>query len=67
MVLVIEGPGASTTRSGTAASVTGSGAALTPRIRTNSRRGLTDTTRTSYPPVEAVHLLGFRVDLHADA
>lgn len=55
MVLVIEGPGASTTRSGTAASVTGSGAALTPRIRTNSRRGLTDTTRTSYPPVEAVH------------
>jgi IclR family mhp operon transcriptional activator len=25
------------------------------RIRTNSRRGLTDETRRSYPPVEAVH------------
>ena len=26
-----------------------------PRIRTNSRRGATDSTHTSYPPVEAVH------------
>ena len=33
---------------------TGIGKPLAPRIRTNSRRGLTDTTRTSYPPVEAV-------------
>lgn len=30
-------------------------AAPAARIRTNSRRGLTDTSRTSYPPVEAVH------------
>lgn len=26
-----------------------------PRIRTNSRRGATDASHTSYPPVEAVH------------
>ncbi len=31
------------------------GTAPVARIRTNSRRGLTDTSRTSYPPVEAVH------------
>lgn len=31
------------------------GTVLASRIRTNSRRGLTDAGRTSYPPVEAVH------------
>ncbi len=55
MAYVLDAPSATSANSGKATSAAGGSAAIPPRIRTNSRRGLTDTSSTSYPPVEAVH------------
>jgi IclR family mhp operon transcriptional activator len=53
MALLVDGP--SIGRPGLPSATVARVAGPAPRIRTNSRRGATDSTHTSYPPVEAVH------------